>query len=52
MDNNLGGGLPVAGPKRLSGRDLLIFAAAIAGVVFFNVGVVRALDVALDAFTR
>jgi hypothetical protein len=52
MDEEFARSLAAQGPKRLSGRDLLIVVAAIAGVVFFNVGVVRALDVALDAFNR
>lgn len=40
------------GSKRLSWRDVILFIAAVAGVVFMNVGVVRALDLALDAFNR
>ncbi len=36
-------------PKPVSAADLLLVAAAIAAIVCANVGVVRALDVALDA---
>ncbi|WBJ99212.1 hypothetical protein [Methylocystis parvus] len=38
--------------KHISPRDLAIALLAIAGVVFANVGVVRALDIALDAIHR
>ncbi len=38
--------------KRLSPRDVAIVVAAVAAIVFANVGVVRALDVALDALHR
>jgi len=40
------------GPKHFSPRDLLIVLLAIVGIVFANVGVVRALDIALDAIHR
>ncbi len=39
-------------PKRVAVRDVLLVVAAMTGVVFANVGVVRALDVALDAIHR
>lgn len=35
--------------NRLTGRDCAIVAAAVLAIVLANVGVVRALDVALDA---
>lgn len=40
------------GAKRLSSRDVLMVLAAVAAIVFANVGVVRALDMALDALHR
>ncbi len=39
-------------PKRLSARDALLAAAAVAGLILANIGVVRALDIALDAIHR
>ncbi|MGE5388336.1 MAG: hypothetical protein ACM3NE_05550 [Hyphomicrobiales bacterium] len=36
-------------PKTVSGVDLLLVAAAVIAIICANVGVVRALDVALDA---
>lgn len=39
-------------PKPTSFRDVAIVALAVAGIVLANVGVVRALDVALDAIHR
>ena len=38
--------------KALSLRDLTIVVVAIMAIIFANIGVVRALDVALDAFHR
>ncbi len=35
--------------KRLSSWDLAVVIAAALGIIFMNVGVVRALDIALDA---
>lgn len=39
-------------PKEASIRDIAILALAAIGVILANIGVVRALDVALDAFYR
>lgn len=39
-------------PKDLSLRDVIIVAIATIAVILANVGVVRALDVALDALNR
>jgi len=38
--------------KHLSLRDVLVVILAVAGVIFANVEVVRALDIALDAIHR
>ena len=43
---------PARAMKRLSLWDLAIVAAAVAGIIFANVEVVRALDIALDAIHR
>ncbi|MEK4032712.1 hypothetical protein WOC76_02710 [Methylocystis sp. IM3] len=40
------------GAKSLSSRDVVMVLAAVAAIVFANVGVVRALDVALDVLHR
>jgi hypothetical protein len=52
MENDPARHIAAESAKRLSARDLLIFIAAVGGVVFFNFGVVRALDVALDVLNR
>lgn len=52
MDTEFTGRSGSGAPKRLSLRDLAIVAAAGALIVLGNVGVVRALDVALDALHR
>lgn len=40
------------GAKRIALRDVALVIAAVVGLVCANVGVVRALDVALDAIHR
>lgn len=41
-----------AAQKRVSSWDLVVVVAAVAAIVFANVGVVRALDLALDVLHR
>jgi hypothetical protein len=44
---------PAAGEtKNVSLRDLILVVVAVAGVILGNVGVVRALDIALDVIHR
>ncbi len=49
MDKEFARGAP---SRRLSSRDVAIAIAAVMAIVFANVGVVRALDIALDALHR
>jgi hypothetical protein len=52
MDSEFTGRTGAGAPKRLSLRDLAIVALVGVLIVLGNVGVVRALDVALDALHR
>lgn len=52
MDTDFTGRPGTGAPKRFSFRDLAIVVMAGALIVIGNVGVVRALDVALDALHR
>lgn len=52
MDEEFSGQSAPGAPKRLSLWDLAIVAVAGAVIVLGNVGVVQALDVALDALHR
>jgi hypothetical protein len=52
MNTEFTGRSATGAPKRISHRDLAIVIAAVAMIVLGNVGVVRALDVALDALHR
>lgn len=52
MSNRFTRGDSAAEPKRLHSRDLAIVIFAVAAIVLGNVGVVRALDIALDAIHR
>lgn len=52
MDTEIFSRSETGASKHLSLRDLAIVALAVALIVLGNVGVVRALDVALDALHR
>ena len=52
MDTEISRRAETSAPKRLSLLDLVIVVAAGVLIVLGNVGVVRALDVALDALRR
>jgi hypothetical protein len=52
MDAEFTGRAGAGAPKRLSLRDFAIVVLAGALIVLGNVGVVRALDIALDALHR
>jgi hypothetical protein len=51
MDRRSAGDTPDR-PKHFNLRDLTVVAIAVAGIILANIGVVRALDVALDAIHR
>ncbi len=52
MDNQFARRAPRSEARLPSFRDVVIVLAAVATIVFANVGVVRALDLALDALHR
>jgi hypothetical protein len=52
MENQIARRPSAGSTKSPSLRDLAIVTAAILGIIFTNVGVVRALDLALDAIHR
>lgn len=52
MDSGLRHRHSAGGEKPLLFRDVALAILAFVGVIFANVGVVRALDVALDVFRR
>jgi hypothetical protein len=52
MDNRDMNRSPAREAKPVSARDLVIVFVALAAIVFANLGVVRALDVALDTIHR
>lgn len=52
MSDRFQQGDAVGKPKHLSLRDLILVVFAVAGVILGNVGVVRALDIALDVIHR
>ncbi len=52
MNDRFQQGQAAGEPKHVSFRDLILVVVAVAGVILGNVGVVRALDVALDVIHR